>query len=287
VRDRPADSRKKRKKKEARRFASLPEATSCSSFSFWSEVACDTAIRLWALVQVPNMVIDSNESGATAMDNCERAFGLIRASWATRNSPCHADDPYGTPRGGTTRRGEVRDPADSRKKEEEKKQGVSPPCQRRRPTLSFLFGLKSLATRPSGPGYLPKYLMWLSSHHKPPTCWPGALSFQAWLTVRYSVLKLMALLQLRKASEVLSFHEAQGHPWSCRANRFEPMGIISQLPGVLPPRVGRVGFGRPQACLVGCNKAAPPGATRVGHRRPRIFGRRWPTSDERGAGRSE
>jgi hypothetical protein len=39
------------------------------------------------------MVIDSTESGATAMDNCERAFGLVRASWATRNNPCHADDP--------------------------------------------------------------------------------------------------------------------------------------------------------------------------------------------------
>jgi hypothetical protein len=38
------------------------------------------------------MVIDSTESGATATDNCERAFGLIRASWATRNNHRHADD---------------------------------------------------------------------------------------------------------------------------------------------------------------------------------------------------
>ena len=85
-------TQEKRRRKEVRRFASLPEATSHSFFSFWSEVACDTVIKLWVLVQVPNMVIDSTESGATAMDNCERAFGLIRASWATRNNHRHADD---------------------------------------------------------------------------------------------------------------------------------------------------------------------------------------------------
>jgi hypothetical protein len=78
----PADLRKGRRK-EVGRFASLPEATSHSFFSFWSEVACDTVIKLWVLVQVHKMAIDSTESGATAMDNCERAFGLIRASWAT------------------------------------------------------------------------------------------------------------------------------------------------------------------------------------------------------------
>ena len=85
-------TQEKRRRKEVRRFASLPEATSHSFFSFWSEVACDTVIKLWVLVQVPNMVIDSTESGATAVDNCERAFGLIRASWATRNNHRHADD---------------------------------------------------------------------------------------------------------------------------------------------------------------------------------------------------